>query len=178
MKLSIYRPSNIEEIKQLFTQTFSDSEGQSEGLIIGNLTYDLMLNTHTHELYGFIAIENEHIIGSIFFSKLTFEHNINAFLLAPVAVRTNYQGKGVGQKLINFGLNALKDNGVELIFTYGDPKFYSKVGFNLVSETLVKAPLKLTYPEGWLGQSLLNDTIETISGHSYCVEAFNKAEYW
>jgi len=67
---------------------------------------------------------------------------------------------------------------VELIFTYGDPKFYSKVGFNLISEKLVKAPLKLTYPEGWLGQSLVSDNIEAISGHSYCVEAFNKPEYW
>ena len=45
MKLSIYRTDNIEEIKQLFTKVFSDSEGQSEGLLIGNLAYDLMTGT-------------------------------------------------------------------------------------------------------------------------------------
>ncbi|MCU7940934.1 MAG: N-acetyltransferase [gamma proteobacterium symbiont of Bathyaustriella thionipta] len=176
--LSSYNPANIEEIKQLFTKTFSDSEGQSEGLLIGHLTYDLMTSTDDHDLYGFVATENTQIIGSIFFSRLTFECEINAFLLAPVAIHPNYQGKGIGQKLITFGLNALKENGVELTFTYGDPDFYSKVGFSFIAENLVKAPLKLTYPEGWLGQSLISDEIQAIRGNSYCVEAFNNPEYW
>ena len=105
MKLSTYNPSNIEEIKQLFTKTFSDSEGQSEGLIIGNLAYDLMTSTDGNDLYGFVATENEQIIGSIIFSMLAFENEVNAFLLSPVAIHTSYQGKGIGQKLINFGLN-------------------------------------------------------------------------
>ncbi len=39
MELLTYKSSNIEEIKQLFTNVFSDSEGQTEGVSIGNLTY-------------------------------------------------------------------------------------------------------------------------------------------
>jgi putative acetyltransferase len=178
MKLSTYNPANIEEIKQLFSKTFSNSEGQSEGLTIGNLAYDLMTSTDGHDLYCFVATENEQIIGSIIFSRLTFESEVNAFVLGPVAIHTSYQGKGIGQKLINFGLNTLKENGVELAFTYGDPGFYSKVGFSLIAEKLVKAPLKLAYPEGWLGQSLVSDEIEQITGNSCCVEAINKPEYW
>ena len=178
MKLSIYNPNNIEEIKKLFTKTFSDSEGKSEGLLIGHLAYDLMTTHDSHEIYVFIATENKQVIGSIIFSKLTFESEVNAFLLGPVAIDTNHQGNGIGQKLINFGLNILKENRVELAFTYGDPDFYSKVGFSLISEKRVKAPLKLTYPEGWLGQSLVSDEVEPISGNSYCVEAINKPEYW
>lgn len=178
MKFSTYNEDNLEEIKRLFTKTFSDSEGQSEGLVIGNLVYDLMTNTDAHDLLGFVATENKLIIGCIFFSKLTLESDISAFLLSPVAIRTNHQGKGVGQKLINFGLDALKQNGVELVVTYGDPSFYSKVGFNLITEEIVKAPFKLTQPEGWLGRSLVSDEIEPITGNSYCVEAFNNPEYW
>ena len=178
MNLLPYNTSNIEEIKQLFTKVFSDSEGQSEGLLIGNLAYDLMTSTDAQDLYGFVAIENEVIIGSILFTRLTFESEVNAFLLSPVAIHTNYQGKGIGQKLINFGINHLKENGIALVFTYGDSKFYSKVGFSLIPEKLAKAPLKLTYPEGWLGQSLVSDEIEPITGSSYCVEALNKHEYW
>jgi len=109
---------------------------------------------------------------------LKFGNEVNAFLLSPVAIHTNYQGKGTGQKLINFGLNTLKENGVELVFTYGDPNFYSKVGFSLIAEKLVKAPLKLTYPEGWLGQSLISNDIEPIKGNSFCVEALNKPDLW
>lgn len=178
MNLLLYSPSKIDEIKQLFTKVFSDSEGQSEGLLIGNLVYDLVTGTDAQDLYGFVAIENEKIIGSIFFSRMTFESEANAFILSPVAIHTNYQRKGVGQKLINFGIKHLKEKGVGLVFTYGDPKFYSKVGFSLITEKLVKAPLTLTYPEGWLAQSLVGDEIEPITGDSYCVEALNKPEYW
>jgi len=178
MKLSKYNRSKTEEIKQLFTKVFSDSEGKSEGLLIGNLAYDLMTSTNTHNLYCFVATEDNKVIGSIIFTKLTFESKVNAFLLSPVAVHTDYQGKGIGQKLIKFGLNTLKENGIELVFTYGDPNFYTKVGFSLINEKLINAPFKLTHPEGWLGQSLLSDKIEPISGNSHCVEALNKSEYW
>jgi len=178
MQLSTYSSNNIEEIKQLFTKVFSDSEGQPEGVLIGNLVYDLMTGTDAQNLYGFVATENEKIIGSIFFTHLTFETEVNAFLLSPVAIHTDYQGKGIGQTLINFGIHQLKEYDARLIFTYGDSKFYSKVGFSLISETLAKAPFTLTYPEGWLAQSLLSDEIQPILGNSHCVEALNKAEYW
>ena len=178
MEFLIYKATNIEEIKQLYTKVFADSEGPAEGELIGNLTNDIMTGTDAQDLYGFIATENEQIIGCIFFTRLTFQNGVNAFLLSPVAIHTSYQGKGIGQKLIDFGLNHLKENGVELVLTYGDVNFYSKVGFSLITENVVKAPLKLTYPEGWLGQSLVSDKIEPIAGNSYCVEAFNKPEIW
>lgn len=178
MELLTYKSSNIEEIRQLFIKVFSDSEGKAEGELIGDLTYDIMTSTDTRDIYGFIAIENIQIIGSIFFTRLTFENEINAFILSPVAIHTSYQGKGIGQKLINFGIQHLKENEVKIIFTYGDPAFYSKVGFKTISEKIVKAPLKMTQPEGWLAQSLINEEIKVIKGNSYCVEALNKTKYW
>jgi len=80
--------------------------------------------------------------------------------------------------LINYGLRELKAKGVELVLTYGDINFYSKVGFDPISEEIVKAPVKLTYPEGWLGQSLISDTVEPIDDQPSCVKALNKPEYW
>jgi putative acetyltransferase len=178
MNLLRYSPGDTEEIKQLFTRVFSDSEGQSEGLLIGNLAHDLMTGTSAEDLYGFVAVEDERIIGSIFFTRMTFQSEVTAYILSPVAVQTKYHGKGIGQKLITFGIDHLKHDGVELVFTYGDPKFYSKVGFGLIAEKLVEAPFALTYPEGWLGQSLVSDEIEPIAGGSCCVDAFNNPEYW
>ena len=178
MKLSKCNPNNADDIIQLFIGTFSDSEGQSEGELIGGLVKDFLDNTDANDLYCFIATENRQIIGSIFFSKMTFESGINAFILSPVAIHTDHQGKGVGQKLINFGLNALKEDGVELAITYGDPNFYSKVGFSVITEQVIPAPQKLAQPEGWLAQSLFGDEIEPIAGKSHCVEALNKPELW
>ncbi len=178
MKLTAYKKSDIEVIKQLFNKVFFDSEGQEEGLLVGNLVFDLTMTTEDEDIYGFVAIENNQIVGSIFFSRLTFQNGVNAFLLSPVAIDTNHQGKGIGQNLVNYGINQLKEKGVSLVFTYGDPKFYSKVGFKNITEKIAKAPLKLTQPEGWLCQPLVGDEIEPIAGGSYCVKALNKPEYW
>ncbi len=178
MKYSKYNPSKVKEINDLFIKTFSDSEGKSEGLIIGELTNRFMTKTDANDFYCFVATEEDEIVGGVFFSRLTFESNIKAYILSPMATSTKYQGKGIGQKLINFGHNILKENGVELVITYGDINFYSKVGYNIISEEIVPAPLKLSYPEGWLGQSLVSDTIESIAGKSYCVEALNQADLW
>jgi len=178
MNLFPYSPNNADEIKSLFTKVFTDSEGQSEGILIGNLASELMTETDDKDLYGFVAVENEKILACIFFSRLTFESNICAFILSPVAVHTDHQGKGICQQLIKYGIERLKDEEVELVMTYGNPNFYSKVGFNPVKEETVKAPLHLTYPEGWLGQSLIGNSIEPIAGHSSCVKALSKPEYW
>jgi len=94
------------------------------------------------------------------------------------STHTNYQKKGVGQKLINYRHSELLKSSVQLVFTYGDINFYSKVGYELISEETVKAPLKLTYPEGWLGRSLNNEKIQPILGNSYCVKELNNPELW
>lgn len=178
MQLSPYNSDQAEKIKGLFTQVFSDSEGAAEGLLIGNLASELMTATAPQDLYGFVAMEQEKIIGCIFFSRLTFESGICAFILSPVAVHTDYQGQGIGQRLINHGLQMLKEAGVDLVMTYGDPNFYAKVGFHPVKEETIKAPLQLTYPEGWLGQALISNSVDPIADQPACVKALNTPEYW
>jgi putative acetyltransferase len=178
MHLSSYNPDQAEEIKSLFTQVFSDSEGAAEGLLIGNLAAELMTATAPQDLYGFVALEQKKIVGCIFFSRLTFESGIRAFILSPVAVHTDHQGQGISQQLINYGLQKLKEAGVALVMTYGDPNFYVKVGFHPIKEETIKAPLPLTYPEGWLGQALIGNAVEPIADQPTCVKALNKPEYW
>ena len=178
MIFSSYQPNTQNKIKALFTETFSASEGESEGLLIGKLVEEMMTITASEDLYGFVALQSEKIIGSIFFSRIWFQTALNAFILSPVAVHPAHQRKGVGQKLINYGIQQLKDDGVTLLFTYGDPAYYIKVGFTQISENMVKAPLELSYPHGWLGQSLVDNEIKPVPGESRCVAALNKAEYW
>ena len=178
MKLKTFVKSDTDETQRLFKSTFSDSEGQEEGAVIGNLASELIATTDDNDIYGYIAIENHQIIASVFFTTLLFQTDVKAFLLSPVAVATNYQGKGIGQKLIRFGIEQLKKTNVELLFTYGDPDFYSKVGFSHITEETIQAPFKLSQPVGWLCQSLYGDIIKPIDGHPFCVEALNKPEYW
>ena len=178
MKLTVYTSGHSQEVIKLFTDVFSNSEDQKEGQVIGQLVAELIATTDSNDLLGYIGISDDAIIGCIFFSRLTLPSGKIAFILSPVAVATRYQGKGLGQQLINFGIQKLQSHGVELVFTYGDPNFYSKVGFVKISEDVVKAPKKLTYPEGWLAQSLNNESITPEVGVAKCVGALNKQEYW
>ena len=109
---------------------------------------------------------------------LTFQTDIEAFILAPVAVHSDVQGKGIGQRLINHGLSALRDKEVNIVLTYGDPRFYHKVGFHSILHETIRAPIELSQPEGWLGQSLVDDTIDALSGCCTCVKAWNNPVYW
>jgi putative acetyltransferase len=178
MKPSVCRPQDQSEIEKLFISAFSHSEGLAEGELIGGLVRDLLGTTAEEDLHCFIAREEGRIVGGIVLSRLWFESGIQAFILAPVAVAPECQGRGIGQQLIAFGLAALSQRGVELVITYGDPTFYAKVGFQPVSQAVIPAPLPLQQPHGWLAQSLRVEPIQPIQGRCTCVAALNRPEYW
>ena len=178
MKLSNFQSHEPEEIILLFEKTFSDSEGATEGKFIGKLVRKLIGTTDEKDIFGFCTVNNGTLIGSIFFGRLFLPTEINAFMLSPVAVPTVYQRKGIGQSLINYGLEQLKTEGVELVVTYGDPNYYNKVGFQAISEDILAPPYELTCPKGWQAQSLVSTPISPIQGKSQCVKAFRNQEYW
>lgn len=178
MNLRQHNPDDAKAIVQLFLSVFADSEGQSEGALIGKLAEDLFETTDGSDLFNYVADDDGQLVGSIFFSRLDFEDSSDAFILAPAAVHSNRQGNGIGQGLIKHGLTDLKERGVRTVLTYGDPTFYRKVGFCQISPEIVKPPFDLSQPEGWLGQSLVDDSIESLSGRCTCVKAFNDPVYW
>lgn len=178
MIYSPYSSRDADNVTRLFIATFSDSEGPAEGELIGGLTRDLFNTTGKNDLYCFVARDDDQIAGGIFFSRITFAHPITCFILAPVAIRTDLQGRGLGQRLIRFGLETLAKDGVQLVLTYGDPAFYSKVGFQAVTEAMIPPPVKLQHPEGWMAMSLTGKDIHPITGPSSCVRALNKPAYW
>ena len=179
MQFSAHSTNETQEIESLFARTFTEAANEVEGQIVADLAKDLMATTDDNDLFVFVVHNDAgKLAGSIIFSRLTFANGMNAFLLSPVAIDGPFQGCGTGQALINFGLGVLKKQGVELVFTYGDPGFYSRVGFSVVSETVARAPLPLSHPEGWLGQSLVDQAMPLACGQCQCVAAMNKPEIW
>lgn len=162
----------------LFTSVFTVSEGDKEGMLIGNLAFKLSSAIDNKDIVSIGAYEEDTLVGSIFFTRLFVKADISVYMLAPVAVSTKHQRQGVGKALINFGINELINRDVDVVVTYGDPSYYSKTGFQPLSESVIQAPLKLSMPEGWLGQSLNQDSIPTIHERPECVEEFNDPAYW
>ncbi len=178
MKFSLFSDSESQKVIDLFGSVFSASEGEAEGQVISNFVSNLIATTKPQDLIGCIAEENEIIIGCIFFSRFKVPSGQVAFILSPVAVSTDVQGKGVGQKLIQYGLDHLRSLNVSLIFTYGDPRFYSKTGFENIREDIVKAPCLLSQPIGWLAQSLDGKKIHAMDGPTQCVKALHDPSLW
>ena len=178
MELRASTSGESRAIEELFTRVFSDSESESEGHLIGNLVKELLSSTPPEDLIAFVALEGDEIIGAICMTRMRTEKEANFFLLSPVAVATKKQRMGVGQKLINYGIEQLKERGVKVLVTYGDPRFYVKTGFQQITEETIQPPQKLSQPEGWLAQSLDGTPLQRIEGKFSCAHALDDPKYW
>ena len=178
MECVLFEPHYARQVIRLFTDVFSTSEGADEGKLIGKLAEEMIYQTPSSELIGCIAKQSNAIVGAILFTRFVVPSRQRAFMLSPVAVSTDAQGTGVGQALITFGLTYLKKQGVELVFTYGDPAYYRKTGFARISENIVQPPYKLSQPIGWLAQALDGSEITAMQGTTQCVDALCNEHYW
>lgn len=163
----------------LFRSSFADAEGAEEGALIGRFVDRLLGETPAEDLRVFTALESGDPIACICFSRLDYaEDPRRVMLLSPVAVATAVQGKGVGQALIRHGLDVLRAEGVAVAITYGDPAFYGRVGFHPITEDQARAPLALSHPEGWIGQSLNGKEFTPLKGPARAVAALNDPDLW
>jgi predicted N-acetyltransferase YhbS len=183
---TILNPNHQPQLHDLFLSVFTSSEGAEEGRLIGDLAAALAASIDNKEIICFGTLVDNSIIAAIFFTRLKVkkhhpkEEDIQMYLLAPVAVHTQYQRQGIGQALILHGLQELKQHrSVHVAITYGDPAFYSKVGFQPLSQNVIPAPFPLSMPQGWLGQSLSEEKpIPIIQERPTCVQPFQNPVYW
>lgn len=168
-----------QEIKDLFTTVFTVSDGSEEGELVGNLVRHLLDGTPDKDLFVFTAVSAGTVVGAIIFSRLVYDKDKRSvFLLAPLAVAPDQQGRGIGQALVRRGLAALRDAGVDIVVTYGDPNYYSRVDFAPLTEAFAPAPFRLSRPEGWQGQSLTARHMTPLEGPVHCVAAFDDPAFW
>jgi putative acetyltransferase len=179
MEITTEYNDKVDDIIAMFLDTFTTSEGSDAGELIKVLVADMLSTLTAQDMRLFSTIENDTVLASIIFTRMTYPDDDRAvFILAPVAVATAQQGKGLGQCLINHALQALRDLGVQIALTYGDITFYSKVGFAPITEADAQPPLPLQYPEGWLGQTLKPGPFLPLKGPARCVGPLNDPNHW
>jgi putative acetyltransferase len=127
----------------LCAATFAPSEGSEEGERIRTLVTGLLGMAPQEDVVA--------LLGCVVVSRLRYDQaDRTVVVLAPVAVRTDRQGEGIGQQLLRYGLEALRGRGVDVVHTYGDPAYYGKVGFGQITEDVASAPLPLSFrTAGW-----------------------------
>jgi putative acetyltransferase len=82
-----------------------------------------------------VAVDNDQVLGHVLFSPVstTPPSAAQGIGLAPVAVRPSLQSKGIGSGLIREGLRLGGELGYDYCVVLGDPKYYSRFGFEKAS---------------------------------------------
>ena len=168
-----------QQITDVFYNSFSASEGRAEGELIRTLVANLLEGTPKPDMFIFAALHDNTVIGCAVFSRLTYTNDArDVLILSPIAIHPNHQNKGIGQTLLRESIALLKDHGIDILMTYGDPNYYGKVGFLPVMEQVAPPPFPLSIPIGWIGQSLHGAKIAPLQGTCTCVSALNNPAIW
>ena len=92
------------------------------------------LRSEGNLVLALVAVEApDMIVGYLGFPRLrleTAEGTRPAVALAPLAVASPYQGRGIGAALVRAGLDRLIARREEIVFVLGDPAVYGRFGFS------------------------------------------------
>jgi len=79
-----------------------------------------------------VAVDGKEVVGHIAFSPVIIESDEGAddgLGLGPMAVVPERQREGIGSRLVEAGLEAVKDVGYDIVVVLGYPAFYTRFGF-------------------------------------------------
>ncbi|MFA9462443.1 GNAT family N-acetyltransferase [Thiohalorhabdus methylotrophus] len=157
--------------------------GREEGPEIAGLAAELLQDPTAHPSLALVATANGRAVGYLLFTSTRIKDAQQAApsaILAPLAVHPDYQGQGLGGRLIEEGLGQLRASGVDLVFVLGHPGYYSKFGFSPAGARGFEAPYRIP-PENadaWMVQELRPGAMGRISGQVVCADALNAPEHW
>jgi putative acetyltransferase len=118
--------TDIQAIFDLTQKAFNDVEHSShtEQFIVNALRESKQLTV------SLVAETQGKIIGHIAFSPVSISDGTTGWYgLGPISVLPEYQGKGVGSKLMKEGLDKIKILNAKGCVLLGDPNYYGKFGF-------------------------------------------------
>lgn len=93
-------------------------------------------------LFELVSEEGGAVAGHIFFSRLWADRTGLYGALAPLAVRPERQGEGLGSGLVRTGLECAKEFGCHGLLVLGDPAYYGRFGFSADGARQVIAPFR------------------------------------
>jgi predicted N-acetyltransferase YhbS len=103
--------------------------------------------------------------------SLVEDPTVDALVLAPVAVRPDAQGAGIGSRLVRDVLDRASNSGYGLVFLHGSPAFYPRFGFEPAGQFGFENPFE-TPPEAFMVAVL--DASTTVGGELTYPPAFDE----
>ena len=138
--------SDASDIREVETRAFGFGKE-------ADLVASLLEDESARPALSLLARYEGKAVGHILFTRATFKGEMDSplmHILAPLAVIPEYQGMGVGGRLIRTGIEHLRLMGCQTVFVLGHATYYPRHG-------------TLSHPGG--AQSLLDDAITHRSAH-------------
>ena len=165
-----------DEIRAVHLHAFSEGEKHR----VATLAVNLLSEETDRDTISLVAEVDGTVVGHIAFSPVMIENNESCigYILAPLGVKPEYQKCQIGSKLIESGLEQLSRMGVNVVFVYGDPKYYGKFGFSADVASGFSPPYELQYPLGWQAVALNKDVFSESTAKISCVASLNDPGLW
>ena len=176
MNIRVANDSDLEAIREIYLSAFDDNEKE----IVSSIAIDILTENSSPPPITLVAEIDGILVGHVSFSpvRLRIDKQLLGYILAPLAVKPEYQKSGIGSKLVERGMQQLKRQDIPIIFVYGDPKYYGRFGFMGDLAQAFLPPYTLQYPGGWQAIELNSQRGCAPAGSIECVTSLCKPELW
>lgn len=148
------------------------------------LVADLLEDKTGEPMLSLLAFNGHEVVGHILFTRVYFDRQGEQpmmHILAPLAVKPEYQRQGIGGQLIKKGIQILKERGSSFIFVLGHKEYYPKYGF-IPKATRLGYPAPYPIPDEnddyWMVLPIGEEGFGIEKGKIRCCDALNKPEHW
>jgi putative acetyltransferase len=127
----VMRPEKPADIPAIQTLHLAAFDGPGEAQVVE------LLRSAGKAVVSIVAVYQGQVVGHILFSPVDFTPSrpgIRTLGLAPLAVLPAYQNQAVGSQLVQAGLAACRQLGVDAVVVLGHPEYYPRFGFRRAAE--------------------------------------------
>ena len=137
-----------------------------------------MLRKVCQETFSLVAVSDEKIVGHIFFSPVTIDHEDTQVIgmgLAPMAVLPEFQKQGIGSLLVKEGIRRIQGTDCPFIIVLGHEHYYPRFGFEQASIQGLKAQWEGVPDEAFMVMILNESVMAGVSGVARYRSEFDEA---
>ncbi|KPJ77821.1 MAG: hypothetical protein AMJ54_06545 [Deltaproteobacteria bacterium SG8_13] len=125
-----------------------------------------------------VAVSEDQLIGHILFSPVSIQSEKGAVTgmgLAPMAVMPAHQRQGVGSRLVEAGLEILRNSACPFVIVLGHPAYYPRFGFTPASEHHFECQWKGVPDNAFMALMFDSDRMEGVTGVARYRDEFDEA---
>ena len=154
------RAEDHEAVREIHALAFGDGE-RVPALVDALRTAQTLLAP-----LSLVATVEERVVGHVMLSACRLDalpRLVDVLSLSPLGVLPEFQGQGIGTRLVAHALAGADSRGIPLVFLEGSPHYYGKRGFADATRSGFRPPT-LRYPPGAFQVAKLSSYEEWMTG--------------